>query len=118
MFQTDQAKGLKGIVEKKIRTWNNNKEKIDDIIKSHLRRGKLEDLPNVSLCVLRLGICEMEYMKEVPPRVAIDEAVELVKKFGDPPSAGFVNGIMDAHLRQISAKGDESEQNSEGNSGE
>jgi N utilization substance protein B len=60
----------------------------------------------------------MEFMNEIPPRVAIDEAVELVKKFGDAPSAGFVNGIMDARLRQISAKGDESEQNSEGNRGE
>ncbi|MCE1245275.1 MAG: transcription antitermination factor NusB [Firmicutes bacterium] len=117
-FQSGEAKGLQGIVEKKIRAWNENSKKIDNMISAHLHRGKLEDLPNVSLCALRLGICEMEYMKEVPPRVVIDEAVELVKKFGDAPSAGFVNGVMDAHYKQISTKGDKSEQNGEGTSGE
>ena len=52
--------------------------------------------------VLRLGLYELKYSSDVPPKVAINEAVELAKKYGDHDSSKFVNGILDkVHKREI-----------------
>ena len=48
----------------------------------------------VELTVLRLGVYEMSFDDDIPPRVAIDEAVELAKKYGQENSGGFVNAIL------------------------
>ena len=45
--------------------------------------------------ILRLGVFEMMFMKDIPPKVSIDEAVELGKKYGNDDSGGFINGILD-----------------------
>jgi transcription termination factor NusB len=44
---------------------------------------------------LRMAVFEVAYMKEIPPRVSIDEAVELGKRFGTEESGAFINGILD-----------------------
>ena len=45
--------------------------------------------------VLRIGVFELLYMADIPPKVTINEAVELAKKYGDLESSRFVNGILD-----------------------
>ena len=86
-------------IRKKVHTWNKNREEIDKLITGHLKKGTIEDLSNVSLNILRLGFCELEYFEEIPPRVVLNEAIELAKKFGDPATAKLVNGILDSHLK-------------------
>lgn len=51
-------------------------------------------MSKVDLTILRLAVYEMKYDDSVPDRVAINEAVELAKKFGQDASSGFVNGIL------------------------
>ena len=106
------AIGIRGIIQNRIRLWKKNKDKIDQDISELLKKGSLEDLSFVALSALRLGFCEMEYDKDIPYRVAINEAVELAKKFGDQATARFVNAIMDARLKRIREKG-ESDENKE-----
>ena len=45
--------------------------------------------------ILRIGVFEIRFLKEIPPKVSIDEAVEMGKRFGSEESGAFINGILD-----------------------
>lgn len=68
---------------------------IDEKIALALQNWKLSRLSLTDKCVLRLGVYEVIWGVDVPPRVAIDESVELAKVFGTEDSPSFVNGILD-----------------------
>lgn len=72
----------------------NNAESIDKLIEENSRGWSVKRLPKVSLAVLRLAIGEMLYCDDVPAGVSVNEAVELVKKYGTSDDASFVNGIL------------------------
>ena len=72
---------------------------VDDEIRSHLRTWTMERLPRVSLTVLRLAIAEMLFGAEHKPSIAINEAVELTKKYGADEDYQFVNGLLGAVAR-------------------
>jgi N utilization substance protein B len=67
---------------------------IDEIIKKNAPEWPLEQIPLVDRNVLRIGIFELMFLKQVPPKVAINEAVELAKSFGGDTSGKFVNGVL------------------------
>ncbi|MBI2059899.1 MAG: transcription antitermination factor NusB [Nitrospirae bacterium] len=71
---------------------------IDDLIGRVLENWRLDRLHIMDRNVLRLGVYELRFCKDVPPKVAIDEAIEVAKKFGTADSGGFVNGILDRVL--------------------
>ena len=73
---------------------------VDDEIRAHLRNWTMERLPRVSLTVLRLALAEMLYGEEQKTGVAINEAVELVKKYGADNDYQFVNGLLGAVARE------------------
>ena len=73
---------------------------VDDLIRSHLRSWTMERLPRVSLTVLRLALAEMLYGGENKPGVAINEAVELAKKYGADEDYQFVNGLLGVVARE------------------
>lgn len=68
---------------------------IDEIIKSYAQNWKLERMAVVDRNVLRLSAFELLYLEEIPPKVSINEAVNLAKKFSTEDSGKFVNGILD-----------------------
>jgi N utilization substance protein B len=71
-----------------------NKKEIDSKIEQNLKQEwKIERISKIDLSILRLAIYEILY-KEVPFKVAINEAVELAKKYGEDASKKFVNGIL------------------------
>ena len=72
-----------------------NLDEIDRRISSASRRWSLKRMDSVSRCLLRLGACEIHYFPETPAEVAINEAVELAKRFGTEDTPAFVNGILD-----------------------
>lgn len=72
-------------------------EKLDDIdamLEEASSGWKLNRMGRVDLCILRLAVYEMKYDEEVPVKVAINEAVEIAKKYGEDQSPGFINGIL------------------------
>ena len=73
-------------------------EKYDElleIVNENLAKGwKVERISKVARAVLLLAIYEIKFVEDVPDRVAINEAVELAKKFDMPDSSGFVNGVL------------------------
>ena len=72
---------------------------IDERIEKNSRGWRLSRLSRVSLAVLRLAIYELLFEKETPVGVAINEAVELAKKYGGEDDAPFVNGVLGAVAR-------------------
>ncbi|MBZ9573015.1 transcription antitermination factor NusB [Patescibacteria group bacterium] len=73
-----------------------NLEKVDKVIQSSAPERPIEQLSVVDRNVLRIGLFELLFgnKKEVPPKVAINEAIELAKSFGGESSGRFVNGVL------------------------
>lgn len=78
-----------------------NLSSIDEIITKHAPEWPMEQIPPVDRNVLRLGIFELKILKQVPPKVAINEAVELAKTFGGESSGKFVNGVLGTLYKEI-----------------
>ncbi|AZV44273.1 transcription antitermination factor NusB [Peribacillus asahii] len=77
------------------------REELDEIIRGNLENWKLERLANIDRNLLRMAVYEMVYSEDVPVSVAINEAIEIAKKFGDDQSSSFVNAVLSkvkAHL--------------------
>jgi transcription antitermination protein NusB len=85
------------------------KRKLDDYIETASEHWKLDRITYVDKGILRTAIFEMLFSPDVPPKVAIDEALELAKKFGTEESKDFVNGILDRILKQHYGKGEHKE---------
>ena len=77
------------------------KEEIDEIIKNSLINWTIERVSKVNLIIVRLAIAEMLYIDDVPEVVAINEAIELTKKYSDDKSVSFVNGALDKAFKNI-----------------
>lgn len=89
-----------------------NREKIDDLIVVSSRHWRLERMSRVDRNILRLAVFELLKRKDIPPKVTIDEAVELAKSFGTNDSGSFINGVLDNIYNRIKPEGTEEENNS------
>lgn len=76
-------------------------EAIDRRLAGALENFSLERLAGVDRNILRVAIYEMFHCPEVPPIVAINEAIEISKRFGTPDSSRFVNGVLDRLKRDL-----------------
>lgn len=73
----------------------NNITKIDFFIKTHVKNWEIDRMAVIDRNILRIACFELIYLEEVPPKVAINEGIELAKKYGDIDSPRFVNGVLD-----------------------
>ncbi len=81
-------------------TWE-NLAKCDELIVAATIKWELSRLSMVDKSILRLAVYQLKFCDDIPPRVAINEAIELAKKFGSHKSPSFVNGVLDAVLKKI-----------------
>lgn len=81
-------------LENVIRGVNENIEKIDLLISTHLENWALERLPYAERTILRIATYELEYLDDIPVSVSINEAIELAHKYGDEKSGQFINGVL------------------------
>ena len=79
------------------------RERIDAIIKELSRDWRIERMNSVDRNVMRLALYELLYREDIPPNVAINEAVELVKRYGGADSPRFVNGILGKVAENLAA---------------
>ncbi|MFH1826951.1 MAG: transcription antitermination factor NusB [bacterium] len=75
-----------------------NSKKIEEIIVKHASRYPVDKISKIDLAVLKLSVYELLFEKKNPPKVIINEAVELAKEFGNEKSYSFINGVMGAVL--------------------
>ena len=73
----------------------NNKEAIDEVIAANLHNWKIDRISKVNLSILRLAAFELLYNDEVPKGVAINEALEITRRYSDEKSVSFINGVLD-----------------------
>lgn len=79
---------------------------IDKVIEQHATEWPVDQITLVDRNVLRLGIYELVFLKEVPPKVAINEAVELAKTFGGESSSKFLNGVLGTLYKTMAPEGE------------
>lgn len=94
--EVDQGLSLlivKGVIE--------NLEAIDKIIEEAAPEWPVEQIAKIDLEVLRISIFELYFARNVPPKVAIDEAVELGKEYGGENSAKFINGVLGTVVKTL-----------------
>ena len=76
-----------------------HREELDAYISRFSEHWRLERMAAVDLAILRLAVFELLHCPEVPPKVVVNEAVELGKNFGAENSGAFINGILDSFLK-------------------
>ena len=79
-------------------------EEIDKIISSYAQNWQLKRMAVIDRNIIRMGCFELLFLKDIPPKVSINEAVELAKKYGDIESSKFVNGILDRVNKEMALK--------------
>jgi transcription antitermination factor NusB len=88
-----------------VRGAKSHQAKIDQVIGQFAEHWDLERMAVVDRNILRLAVYELLFTLDVPPKVAINEAIEIAKKFGTKESSRFINGVLDRihkELRQSS----------------
>jgi N utilization substance protein B len=76
---------------------------IDQKIAQNAPKWPLDKINKVDLAILRVALWELIYQSHTPPKVVIDEAVELAKEFGADHSPSFVNGVLGSALKSITS---------------
>jgi N utilization substance protein B len=78
-----------------------HKSEIDGEINRISKKWKVEKMNPVDRNILRIGCYELIFKADIPPKVSINEAVELAKKYGTEKSSAFVNGILDRLAKEL-----------------
>lgn len=92
-FDPRQTKDIEGIVE--------HQKIIDEKIAIAAPEWPVDKIAKIDLAILRLAVYELTIEKKEPPKVVIDEAIELAKEFGNDHSGQFVNGVLGTVLKTI-----------------
>lgn len=71
-----------------------NLPELDKLITNAAPEWPIDKISKVDLAILRLAIYELTVVKQEPPKVVIDEAIEIAKEYGNPNSPGFINGVL------------------------
>jgi transcription antitermination factor NusB len=81
-------------------TWE-NLAVCDELIAASIIKWQLSRLSTVDKSIMRLSVYHLKFCPDMPPKVVINEAIELAKKFSTDKSPAFVNGVLDAVLKKI-----------------
>ena len=78
---------------------------IDAIIRKKATNWNFDRIALIDKLLLRMGICELYYFEDIPPKVTINETIEIAKHFSTEKSGQFINGILDAILHDMKSDG-------------
>lgn len=91
----------KEYIKDAIKGIDEHKEEIESLIEKNLKADwKIERISKIDLSLLKLAIYEIKY-KEIPYKVAINESLELAKRYGEETSKNFINGILASIVKEI-----------------
>jgi N utilization substance protein B len=89
------AQPVKEFVNRIVTGVNAKQEEIDQLLAKHSEHWRLDRMDMVDKSILRMGVFEIMFCDDIPVKVAMNEAVDLGKKFGAEDSGAFINGILD-----------------------
>lgn len=90
-----QASQVEGLAQEMSRGVGESREELDEAIQTVAVNWQVSRMPVIDRAILRMGVYELLFMHDVPPKVTINEAVELAKKYSTEKSGSFVNGVLD-----------------------
>ena len=76
-----------------------HKQELDSSIEQYSKGWSLKRISKISLAILRCALCEILYFEDVPEKVAINEAVNVAKKYEEPETVSFINGVLGSFVR-------------------
>ncbi len=85
---------INSFAENSLKVVEEHFSEIDEVIETNSQDWTIARLPKVTLAILRLAVAEIKYIDDIPNGVAVNEAVELAKKYGTSEDASFINGIL------------------------
>jgi N utilization substance protein B len=88
-----------------IQTLIDKKEHLEEIIVPKLKNWDAERLAALDLIILKMGVSEFLYFDTIPPKVTINEYIDIAKEYSTPQSGQFVNGILDNIHKELVAEG-------------
>ncbi len=88
-----------------VKTMYEHREELDRMIRERATNWDFERIAVLDRLILRLAISEFLFFQDIPPKVTIDEAIEIAKKYSTEKSGKFINGILDAILAELRASG-------------
>jgi N utilization substance protein B len=97
-FEGDQSS--REFADRLVRGVRAHLAELDELLGRASRNWRLERMARVDRNLLRLALFEIKYSSEVPAKVALNEAIEIAKRYGTAESPAFVNGILDRCLRE------------------
>ncbi len=83
-----------------------NRKMLDEKIKERVTNWEMERIALVDRILLRIGICELLFFPDIPPKVSINEVIEIAKDYSTSNSGKFINGILDAVLTNLKQAGE------------
>jgi transcription antitermination factor NusB len=92
---------VRGFADAIVRGTKAHQEKIDELIARFAERWDIDRMAVVDRNIVRAGIFELVWGGEVPPKVAINEALEIARKFSTEESTRFINGLLDRVRREL-----------------
>ena len=82
-----------------------NKKELDEKIQERLANWEMDRIALIDRLLLRIGITELYYFPDIPPKVTINEVIEIAKDYSTSNSNKFINGILDAVLSDLKKSG-------------
>lgn len=82
-----------------------NYKELDSHISRHVDNWEMGRIALIDKILIRMGICEILFFPEIPPKVSINESIEIAKEYSTAGSGKFINGILDAILDELKSKG-------------
>lgn len=106
LLQDVEDKESYKFIEKLILKSVENKERYDKLIKSTVDNWDIERIALLDFIIIKMCLSEFFYFEEIPPKVSINEAIDLAKDYSTKNSGKFVNGILDSLLNELNKKGE------------
>lgn len=104
-FKENYEKEIKDIdfkyINETIQGVEENEKELDLLIEGSLQNWKIDRISKVNLVILKIALYEMKYVDEIPNKVAINEALDLARKYSDEKSVSFINGVLDKILKEV-----------------
>ncbi len=104
VFEDTDPEDQRAYIESTFEGINDHRVAIDRMLADKTIGWKFERLALLDRNILRIGVYELLYADDIPPEVALDEAVELAKKYGTEPARAYINGILDRIWRENRAR--------------
>lgn len=100
-IESDTNNAVRSLASEWTRGTEENLALCDELITASTIKWQFTRLSPVDRSILRLSVYQLKFCPDIPPKVVINEAIELAKKFSTDKSPGFVNGVLDAVLKKL-----------------